>query len=127
MKKIMIVDDSETVRTELKEVLVASNYEVIEAADGAQGLDLAQRTPGIDLIVSDLNMPEMDGIMMCSKIRQIPEYAQTPIFMLTTESSPELKAAAKSAGILAWIVKPFTAERVLGMLEKAFSMAKKAG
>jgi two-component system, chemotaxis family, chemotaxis protein CheY len=124
MKKILLVDDSDAVRSELKELLSSKGYAVVEGVDGLDGLNQAKNHLDIDLFISDLNMPEMDGIMMCTKIREIEHYKSTPIFMLTTESSLELKNAAKAAGILAWIVKPYTNDRVLGMIEKAFAMVQ---
>ena len=127
MKKILLVDDSDAVRSELKELLTSTGYQVIEGVDGLDGFNQAKNNADIQLIISDLNMPEMDGIMMCSKIMELSQYKSIPIFMLTTEASVELKAAAKAVGVLAWIVKPYDRDRVLVLIEKAFSMSQKAG
>jgi two-component system, chemotaxis family, chemotaxis protein CheY len=126
MKTILLVDDSDAVRSEMRTLLTDKGYSVREGIDGLDGLKQATTHNDIDLVISDLNMPEMDGIMMCSKIREIAAYKTIPIFMLTTESSLELKNAAKAVGIMAWIVKPFDGSRVLAMLEKTFAMAQKS-
>lgn len=118
MAKILIVDDSETLRMELKGVLEGGGHTVVEGVDGADGLSKALANKDIQLIISDLNMPEVDGVTMCRNIREVPEFASTPIFMLTTESSPEMKAAGKSVGVMLWIIKPFAGDKVLGAITK---------
>jgi two-component system, chemotaxis family, chemotaxis protein CheY len=100
---ILLVDDSATFREELKIDLLAAGYSVFEAVDGEDGLKKA--TEGnIDLIISDLNMPVMDGLTMCSHLRANGN--NTPIFMLTTQVNPELKTEAARLSVKGWIVKP---------------------
>ena len=97
MAKILIVDDSETLRIQLKETLEKEDYTVIEGIHGKDGLDKARENPDIKLIITDFNMPHMNGVDMVAKIKEIPELAKIPVFMLTTEATPELKTVA--AGI----------------------------
>jgi len=118
MAKILIADDSETLRLELKEVLERGGHLVIEALDGADGLKKAEEHQGIQLIISDYNMPGIDGITMISKIKQIDRYKEVPVGMLTTESSKELKQSGKEAGVVVWVVKPFDRERLLKTVDK---------
>lgn len=103
MANILVVDDSATFREEMKISLTAAGYTVIEAVDGEDGLKKA--TEGnIDLIISDLNMPKMDGLTMCSHLRA--QGSDAIVFMLTTQSNPEFKAQATRLAVKAWIVKP---------------------
>ncbi|MCX6128891.1 MAG: response regulator [Proteobacteria bacterium] len=118
MAKILIADDSETLRLELKEVLEHGAHTVVEAADGVEGLKLAEDEHGIQLIISDYNMPGLDGITMVSKIKLIDRYKNVPVGMLTTESSKDLKQAGKEAGVVVWIVKPFDPKRLLSIIDK---------
>ena len=118
MSKILIVDDSDTLRTQLHDLLVEAGHQVVQGRDGADGLAVAQSTQGIELLISDYNMPEMDGVTMCSKIRLIDAYKSLPMFMLTTESSTELKAQGKQVGVMAWVVKPFNPEKLLLVINK---------
>jgi len=73
------------------------------------------------MIITDFNMPQMDGVTMASKVREIPELSKVPMLMLTTEATPDIKAAGKAAGILAWIVKPLVPSKVLPAIEKVLS------
>jgi two-component system chemotaxis response regulator CheY len=93
------------------------NLEVTEAADGRQGLAQAGGQK-FDLVITDLNMPVMDGIEMMTGMRKLPGYAFTPILMLTTESQPEKKDAGRKAGATGWIVKPFQAEQLIAVVQK---------
>jgi len=120
MPKILIVDDSETIRVELKEVLEAGGHEVVAAVDGYDGILKAEAENYFDLIISDYNMPGIDGLSMLKRIKLLPKYVKTPIAMLTTESSKELKEAGREAGVLIWVVKPFEKERLLMTLKKVF-------
>lgn len=92
-----------TFRSELKMHLEPAGFTVLEAVDGEDGLNKAVAT-AVDMIISDLNMPKMDGLTMCSHLRE--QGVQAPIFMLTTQASPELKAKAAQFKVTAWIVKP---------------------
>jgi two-component system chemotaxis response regulator CheY len=120
MAKILIVDDSETIRVELKEALESGGHTVVAGVDGNDGYAKAEANDYFDLIISDYNMPGADGITMLKKIKTLPRYETTPLAMLTTESSKELKETGKSAGIIIWIVKPFDKERLLSIMQKVF-------
>lgn len=119
MPRILVVDDAKTMRDTLKDLLMPNGFDVIEAGNGEQGLEmLSQHT--VDLVISDLNMPGMDGLTMCKHIKE--QGYNTPIFMLTTQTSPELKAQAKEYGVLAWIVKPHKDEILLGGIRKVLKL-----
>jgi two-component system, chemotaxis family, chemotaxis protein CheY len=113
MAKILIVDDSESLRKKLRSVLESNTHKVWEAENGVEGLDFLAKNSAIDLIVLDINMPLMDGITMCEKIHGIVELQSVPIIMLTTEAKPELKEKAKQLGVRAWVTKPFVPEKFL--------------
>jgi len=117
MKQILTVDDSASIRQMVKFTLSKAGYNVEEASHGSEGLDRT-RTQKFDLVITDLNMPVMDGIQMISGIRALPGYSFTPILMLTTESQAEKKDAGRKAGATGWIVKPFNAEQLLAMVQK---------
>ncbi len=97
--------------------LKEAGFEVIEAADGIEALDKA-RGQRFDLILSDVNMPNMDGITLIRELRALPEFRFTPILMLTTESTSNKKQKGKSAGATGWIVKPFNPEQLLATIKK---------
>ena len=111
-KTILIVDDSASIRQVVSITLKKAGYEVIEAVDGKDGLTKLDGKK-IHLIVSDVNMPNMDGISMVKEVKQMPAYKFTPIIMLTTEGSDEKKKQGQAAGAKAWIVKPFKPEQML--------------
>ncbi|MCB0504941.1 MAG: response regulator [Cyclobacteriaceae bacterium] len=113
---LLIVDDSESIRELISGNLTDAGYNVIKAVNGQDGLDKLNRE--VKLIVTDLNMPIMDGITMVKNIRSNPDYKHMPIIMLTTESQLEKKNAARMAGATAWIVKPFDEDKLLGVVKK---------
>ena len=113
MAKILIVDDSNTVREEVASFLKGNGLDVATAVDGKDGLGKLKADPGIRLVVSDVNMPNMDGLTMAEKIRAELGNASVNIIMLTTESSPSMKERGKAAGIKGWIVKPFNGQAVI--------------
>ena len=117
MKTILTVDDSPSIRQMLAYVLSSNGYQVIEAGDGEEGLMLAKANKA-DLVLTDQNMPKMDGIALIRALRAVPAYKQVPIMMLTTESSPVLKQQGRDAGATGWMVKPFDPEKLLEMLKK---------
>jgi two-component system chemotaxis response regulator CheY len=117
MASILTVDDSVSVRQMVSFTLRRAGHEVIEAVDGKDGLDKAEQHK-VDLIITDLNMPNMDGIQMISAIRELPEFAFTPILMLTTEAQPEKKEAGRKAGAMGWLVKPFNADQLITVVRK---------
>ena len=111
--KLLIVDDSTMLRDMLSYALSEGGYsDITECFDGVDGLDKAKLTK-YDLIISDINMPNMDGLTMIKEIRQLTEYKKTPILVLTTERSDEIKKKGKSAGATGWIVKPFVPDQLL--------------
>ncbi len=116
-KTIMIVDDSASVRQLLGFVLKGAGYEVIEGVDGKDALSKLTGQK-VHLIVSDVNMPNMDGITFVKQVKQMPNYKFTPIIMLTTEAQEGKKREGQAAGAKAWVVKPFTPETMLGAIEK---------
>ena len=117
MKRILTVDDSASIRQMVSFTLRNAGYEVVEAVDGKDGLGKAS-SEKFDLIVTDLNMPNMDGTQMITAVRKLPACAFVPILMLTTESQAEKKDAARKAGATGWIVKPFNAEQVIAVIQK---------
>lgn len=116
-KKILIVDDAASVRQVVSIALKGAGYDVVEACDGRDALGKLDGTK-FHLMVSDVNMPNMDGISLVKEVKTLPNYKFLPIIMLTTEGADDKKAAGKAAGAKAWIVKPFKPEQLL----KAVSM-----
>ena len=116
-KTIMIVDDSASLRQVVGISLRSAGYEVLEGCDG---VDALRQLTGqkVHLIISDLNMPNMDGISLVKAIKQLPAYKFTPIVMLTTESHEAKKAAGQAAGAKAWMLKPFNPLQLLSVVQK---------
>lgn len=110
MAKILVVDDSKSLRLQIKSVLESAGHTVLQGQDGFDGYAVAEENQNIDLIISDYAMPGTNGIDMVSRIRQFERYQNIPIAMLTTESSDELKAQGKKAGVFVWFIKPFNEE-----------------
>jgi two-component system chemotaxis response regulator CheY len=124
MPNVLIVDDSETVRTQLRNDLANEGYATFEACNGLEGLKLLEGNANlIDLIFCDINMPEMDGLTMCRELHKDPLLNRIPIFMLTTQTSSEMKAEGKEAGVIAWIIKPYEKKKVLGGVARVLSRA----
>jgi len=117
-KKVMVVDDSRTVRQQVGIVLREAGYEVIEAADGLEGAEKIAATPDVSLVICDVNMPKMNGIEMLSLIKKDARHANLTVLMLTTEGQPALIQRAKAAGARGWIVKPFKPELLLATVKK---------
>ena len=120
MSAILTVDDSASIRAAIKIALSSEGYNVTEAANGAEGLDKAS-AGGFDLIVTDLNMPVMDGLAMIRELRKRPAGAGVPILFLTTESDAEIKAQAKAAGATGWLTKPFDPEQLVRVVKKVLA------
>ena len=110
--KILIVDDSMMIRMTVKRTLLSVDFGVVEAKDGAEGLAKAE-AESFDLILTDLNMPNMDGLTMIQNIRQLPAYVEIPIVMLTTESGEDKKSIGHESGVSAWLVKPFEPDHLI--------------
>jgi two-component system chemotaxis response regulator CheY len=114
---VLTVDDSRTMRDMLRLTLTAAGFRVVQANDGSHGLDvLAAERP--DLIVTDLNMPVIDGFGFIEGARKLPAHRSTPILVLTTEADAEKKARARQAGATGWIVKPFSPEKLIAVLRR---------
>ncbi|ASU38832.1 two-component system response regulator [Herbaspirillum sp. meg3] len=118
MAQILVVDDSSTVRAEVGDFLKKNGLDVALAVDGRDGLTKLKGDPSIKLVVSDVNMPNMDGLTMAEKIRSELGNTAVNIIMLTTENSPIMKERGKAAGIKGWIVKPFKGDAVLATFKK---------
>ncbi len=116
-KKILAVDDSISIRKSISFVLSQEGYEVIEAVDGVDGLAKA-KADKFNLVITDINMPNMDGIEMIKQLRQTDGYKFTPIIALTTENQDSKMQEGKAAGATGWIVKPFTSEKLLAIVKK---------
>lgn len=119
MQKILAVDDSKSMLQMVVMTLKSKGYEVTDASDGAQALEKAKST-AFDLVVTDINMPNMNGLELIKALRDLPEYKMKPILCLTTESSGDMKAKGKEAGATGWIVKPFSPEKLLSVIERVF-------
>jgi two-component system, chemotaxis family, chemotaxis protein CheY len=120
MTSILTVDDSASIRAAIKIALTGEGFSVTEAGNGAEGLDKAS-AGGFDLIVTDLNMPVMDGLTMIRELRQRPAGAGVPILFLTTESDADVKAQAKAAGATGWLTKPFDPEQLIRIVRKVLA------
>ncbi len=114
---ILAVDDSASMRQMVSFTLKHAGYTVIEAADGRQALDLA-RAHRVNLVLTDVNMPEMDGITLVRELRRLDAYKFVPMLMLTTEAGQDKKLQGKAAGATGWLVKPFNPEKLLSTIAK---------
>jgi two-component system, chemotaxis family, chemotaxis protein CheY len=117
MKTILTVDDSASIRQLVGMTLSAAGYRMAEAVNGAEGLSKAQ-AGGVDMVVTDLNMPVMDGLTFIRELRKLPAGKGLPILFLTTESDGGLKQQAKAAGATGWIVKPFQRDQLVAVIKK---------
>jgi two-component system chemotaxis response regulator CheY len=116
-KTILIADDSASMRQLVSFALRDAGYEVVEANDGSDALTKSEAS-SVDMVVTDLNMPGLDGIELIRRLRKLSQYRFTPIIMLTTESQDSKKQEGKTAGASGWIVKPFTPEQLIGVIKK---------
>jgi two-component system, chemotaxis family, chemotaxis protein CheY len=114
---ILAVDDSASMRQMVRYTLEGAGYEVVQAADGVEALDFA-KTRGVDLVLTDVNMPRMDGITLVRELRALGTYKFTPMLVLTTESGQDTKQRGKQAGATGWIVKPFNPEQLLSTIAR---------
>lgn len=117
MRQILAVDDSPSMRDMVRIALSCAGFEVAQAGDGEAALELA-RSRSFDLVLSDVNMPRMDGISLIRALRAEAAYRHTPILMLTTESSMERKREGKEAGATGWIVKPFDPAQLVATMQR---------
>ena len=117
MQSILAVDDSASMRQMVSFTLKGAGYNVIEAADGQEALEKA-RAQQVDLVLTDQNMPRMDGITLVKQLRAMHAFAATPMLILTTESSEEMKAKGRAAGATGWLVKPFDPAKLLDVVKR---------
>ena len=117
-KTALVVDDSRTMRQMVAFTLTNAGFTVIEAEDGKDAVRKVEAGTKLDIVVTDLNMPEMDGITLIKELRRLTAYKFTPILMLTTESALEKKKEGKEAGATGWIVKPFNPDVLLKTIAK---------
>lgn len=117
METILAVDDQLTIRSMIKAILDGAGYDVITASDGNEAIGLAQSNQ-FDMVITDINMPNMNGFDLLQNIKKMPDYNHIPILMLTTETSSIKKSIAKGAGANGWLSKPFNPTRLLTAVEK---------
>ena len=116
-KTILSVDDSASIRQMVKLTLAGAGYDVIQTNDGAEGLAKAKDAK-VDMVMTDLNMPVMNGLALIKELRKLPAYQGVPILFLTTESDAALKSEAKAAGATGWITKPFQQDQLISVVKK---------
>ena len=116
-KTVLAVDDSASIRQMVSFTLKSAGYEVVEAVDGMDGLEKA-KTKSINLVLTDQNMPRMDGLTLIKTLRGMPTYRTVPILMLTTESSDTMKSQGRAAGATGWLVKPFDPQKLIEVVKK---------
>ena len=116
-KTILAVDDSASIRQMVSFTLKSAGYDVVEAVDGMDGLEKA-KARAINLVLTDQNMPRMDGLTLIRTLRGLPQYKATPILMLNTESSDAMKTQGRAAGATGWLVKPFDPQKLVEVVKK---------
>ena len=116
-KSILAIDDSASIRQMVNFTLKSSGYEVTEAVDGMDGLEKA-KSKTFNLILTDQNMPRMDGLTLIKNLRALPQYKSVPILMLTTESSDAMKQQGRTVGATGWLVKPFDPQKLIEVVKK---------
>lgn len=124
MPKIMIVDDSSTIRFQVVATLSAASYVVVEAADGEEALSLLSAHPDVALVICDLNMPQLDGLDFLERLKSAPTTSGIDVLMLTSEGQPELITRAKALGAKGWIVKPFKPSLLVAAVAKLAGPAR---
>jgi two-component system chemotaxis response regulator CheY len=120
VKKILVIDDSETIRQQVKQALASTGYEIIEAVDGVDGLEKLRSVADLDLALCDVNMPRLNGLDMIAEVQR--NGPRIPILMLTTEGQPSLIKRAREAGAKGWIVKPFKPELLVAAVTKLIEL-----
>ncbi len=117
-KKILVVDDSATIRHQLMATLGAAGFEVVEAVDGIAGAEAIEANTDIAAVICDVNMPRMNGIDMVARVKSLPQHAKLAMIMLTTEGQGALLRRAKEAGAVGWIVKPFNPVQLVAVVRR---------
>lgn len=120
MAKILAVDDMRSMRELIKSVLVKRGHQVDIHEDGIKALEYAKKN-NVDLVITDINMPNMDGLELVGELRKLTNYSKTPILILTTESTDDKKQLARSSGANGWIQKPFNPDRLVAAVDKTMS------
>lgn len=123
--KILVVDDSNSVRKIIINQLAGEGYEFDEAVDGLDGLEKFKKDSNFFLILTDINMPKLDGLGFCEQLRELPEGKKTPIFVISTEGNDELKSRAKALGVMAWMTKPPDATKLKMAVKHVVGLTKK--
>ena len=118
MKKILVVDDSRTVRQQVASVLSQAGYQVVDASDGVEAIEKIEANADLAMVICDVNMPRMNGIDMLLLLKKDERYASLAVLMLTTEGQPGPIQRAKQAGAKGWIVKPFSPDTLLAAVRK---------
>ncbi|NTV10177.1 MAG: response regulator [Zoogloea sp.] len=116
-KTVLTIDDSASIRQMVSFTLKSAGYDVVEAVDGMDGLEKA-KTKVFNLVLTDQNMPRMDGLALIKALRAMPQYRSVPILMLTTESSDAMKSQGRAAGATGWLVKPFDPQKLIEVVKK---------
>ena len=119
-KNLLIVDDSASVRQMIEATLKSASYSVTSAKDGQEALDLC-KTRRFDFVLTDQNMPRMDGLTLIKSLRSLDSYKRTPLIMLTTEAGDMMKAQGRAAGATGWMVKPFDPQKLLQVVAKVLN------
>ena len=125
--RIVIVDDSPTVRLSLKKCIEPLGHEVIMAEDGLDGVEKVKGHLPVDLVITDINMPRMDGLALSRELKNSPETRHIPILVITTEGSGKMKDEAKEIGVSGWIVKPFQPDLIRKSIDAVVARARAAG
>lgn len=120
MHSVLAVDDSASIRSLVDYVLGQAGFDVVLAEDGQEALDYAQEN-SVDLVLTDINMPKLDGIELIKELRALPKYKFVPLLVLTTESGTDKKMEGKAAGATGWIVKPFDPQQLVTTIKKVLS------
>ncbi|WP_317898010.1 response regulator [Aurantibacillus circumpalustris] len=117
-KNILIIDDSESIREVIAAGLESAGYNVTKGINGQDGLTCLENNPSVECIITDLNMPIMDGITFLKEVRKSEKHKYLPIIILTTESQEAKKQEARTAGATGWIIKPFSKEKLINVIKK---------
>jgi two-component system, chemotaxis family, chemotaxis protein CheY len=118
MARILAVDDSASMRQMVGLTLKSAGHDVVSASDGDEALKIARDGSPMDLVITDVNMPNMDGLTLVRELRLLPQYKGVPLLVLTTDASAERKSEGRAAGATGWIVKPFNPDRLLETVTK---------
>ncbi len=118
MKKVIVIDDSQTVREQVGNALRHAGFEILEAVDGVDGTLVIERTPDASLVICDVNMPNRSGLDLLELLRKNDAFKSLPFLMLTTEGQPQLIERARKSGAKGWLVKPFKADLLLAAVKK---------